>query len=79
MTEELKNLAQPVSFYFKKSCQQENASYFKKTYQYTMRPPSILLETVKHTYLLLSGTKTVEDRDGIEDEEAVCVKKLSEV
>ena len=44
-----------------------------------MRPPSILLETVKHTYLILSGTKTVEDRDGIEDEEAVCVKKLSEV
>ena len=32
-----------------------------------------------HTNLLLSGTRTVEDRDGSEDEEAVCVKKLSEV
>ena len=32
-----------------------------------------------HTYLLLSGTRTVEDREGSEDEEAVCVKKLSEV
>ena len=32
-----------------------------------------------HTYLLLSGTRTVEDREGSEDEEAVCVKKLGEV
>ena len=31
-----------------------------------------------HTYLLLTGTRTVEDRDGSEDEEAVSVKKLSE-
>ena len=32
--------------------------------------------TPENTYLF---ARTVEDRDGSEDEEAVCVKKLSEV
>ena len=31
--------------------------------------------TPENTYLFDTGTKTVEDRDGSEDEEAICVKK----